>query len=131
MTTSDSSKALFEHLWTLEKQLHSFEVRSDEKRISDLLSPNFYEFGSSGNTWSRSDILSRLPAEDDKTKIDAFDFNATLLSKDVVLITYISRRDRAGAATTEFKRSSIWKYNGLSWQMEFHQGTPAALSTKL
>lgn len=53
----------FNFLFELEKQLHSFEVRSDRAKISALLSPDFFEFGSSGKAWTNhffDNIFSRL-----------------------------------------------------------------------
>ena len=113
----------FSFLFELEKKLHSFEVRSNAQKISNLLSPDFFEFGSSGTTWTREEILSRLPTEDGKTKIQSYDYKSTPLSDKVVLITYISKRIELNGEFSEFLRSSIWRKNGEHWQMEFHQGT--------
>lgn len=118
---------IFNHLIYLEKSLHSFEVRSNADKISNLLSPIFYEFGSSGKIWSRQDILDRLPQEDSLTKVEATDFKATLLSEDVVLLTYKSNRISLDLSSVSFLRSSIWQKNSntqsLQWKMVFHQGT--------
>ncbi|EEF57483.1 DUF4440 domain-containing protein [Pedosphaera parvula] len=113
----------FSFLFELEKQSHSFEVRSSASKISLLLSPNFFEHGSSGRIWSRNEILERLPTEDGSTKIKSRDYKATPLAADVVLITYISANQEGDAISGEFLRSSIWRKNPTGWQMEFHQGT--------
>lgn len=107
----------FSFLYELEKQLHSPEIRQSAEKISALLSNDFFEFGSSGNIWTRNDILARLPAENSRASIQSSDYKATPLADDVVLITYQS----SGSL-----RSSIWRKNKQGWQMEFHQGTPKA-----
>lgn len=117
---------IHEQLYDLERQLHSYAVRSNRDLLTTLLSPNFFEFGASGRLWTRQDILDRLPTEDGKTRIEARDFRAHSLSSDIILVTYISRRISEDATSHEFLRSSVWKKHGESWKMEFHQGTPAA-----
>jgi hypothetical protein len=117
-----------ELLFSLEKSLHGFETRSDAKELSKLLSPTFFEFGSSGRTWTREAVLSRLPTEEGKTKIDSFDYKATELTTDIVLVTYVSKHLESNGNAAEFLRSSIWRKDGENWQMEFHQGTPKANS---
>jgi hypothetical protein len=112
------------HLFDLERKLHSFEVRSNASEISNLLSPGFFEFGSSGKVWTRNDILSRLPTEDGKTKIESYDFNGIALSESSVLVTYMSKRIELDGETSEFLRSSVWLNINGNWQMAFHQGTP-------
>ncbi len=112
----------FEILFELEKSLHTFEVRSNAAKIAGLLSPDFFEFGSSGSLWTREDILKRLPAEDGNAKVESINFKATALAPEVILITYISIRTEVGIKT-ESLRSSVWRKNSVGWQMEFHQGT--------
>lgn len=114
----------FEHLFELEKQLHSFEVRSNPERISQLLSQNFFEFGSSGKIWTRETILKELSSEDGITKIESSNYRATPLTSDVVLITYISTMVNPDQKQASFLRSSIWNKSHGSWKMVFHQGTP-------
>ncbi|MDB6124484.1 MAG: RNAse [Pedosphaera sp.] len=113
----------FSFLFELEKQLHSFEVRSSASKLSSLLSPNFFEHGSSGKIWTRNDILERLPTEDGAIKIQSRDYKAIPLAADVVLITYISVSQEGDVICGECLRSSLWRKNPNGWQMEFHQGT--------
>lgn len=97
----------FDHLFELERQLHTSEVRSNPERISQLLGENFFEFGSSGKIWTREAILENLPSEDGITKINSSNYQATPLTNDVVLVTYISTRVSPGQKQTSFLRSSI------------------------
>lgn len=115
-----------QHLFELERKLHSLSVRQNAAEISALLAPEFFEFGSSGRIWSRQDILERLPQEDGGTPIESWNYQATPLSDDVVLVTYVSQRLTDGRPASQFLRSSIWRRINDVWVMAFHQGTPAA-----
>lgn len=117
---------LFYYLIGLEQYLHRSEVRTNADKVAALLSPTFQEFGSSGNAWSRSEILERLAGEDGMTKIDAYNFKASRLSDEVFLLTYTSKHLPPAGQHKEFLRSSIWKYTNGQWHMEFHQGTQKA-----
>ncbi|WHX90473.1 hypothetical protein [Peribacillus simplex] len=46
---------LKEHLYQLEEKLLKSEVCSSPEELSLLLKDDFFEFGSSGNIWSKSD----------------------------------------------------------------------------
>ena len=95
------------------------ETRLDRNLLSDFLHPDFMEFGASGRIWDLESLLSTLPSEMDPDEIRAFDFLATRLSADAVLLTYKS--ERAGRISL---RSSYWCKNSAgSWVMRFHQGT--------
>ena len=113
----------FLFLFELEKQMHSSEFRSDPLKIASLLSPDFYEFGSSGKIWTREDIIKSLLAENRGTRFESRDYRATALSKDVVLVTYISVQFSEEKDSQECLRSSLWRNHGENWKMEFHQGT--------
>lgn len=114
----------FDHLFELEKQLHSPEIRLNPAAVSRLLSENFFEFGSSGKMWTREAVLKDLASENETTKVESSHFKAILLAQDVVLITYVSTRVKLGQKLSSSLRSSIWRNNKGFWQMEFHQGTP-------
>jgi hypothetical protein len=110
------------HLFALEQELLTNSTRRNRNRLEQLLAPEFFEFGSSGNVWSRKDILERLPIET-PTKVTASDFKAHELSADTVLVTYQTARVELDGSLFKALRSSIWKSNGSVWQMFFHQGT--------
>ena len=107
-------------LFELERELHTSATRSNEQRLSALLSPRFFEYGASGTIWSRQQILERLPTES-PTTISSTQYQATELSPTVVLVTYLSERE-----DSKFLGSSIWRRNPPGWQLEFHQGTPTS-----
>ena len=77
-------------------------------------------FGRSGRIWTRDDTLTAEPS-----RIDArlADFAVHPLGDDAVLVTYTSYVHREQMDVG--RRNSIWVRVGSSWQLRFHQGTPA------
>lgn len=113
----------YSFLFDLERELHSPACRHNHARLAELLAPGFFEFGASGSVWQREDTLAALPQEGVSTEppaILSWDYQAISLSPEVVLVTYRADKSDNGGQTL---RSSIWRKNGDSWQMEFHQGT--------
>ena len=105
----------------LELSLHRSEVRHSRERVSSLLADDFVEFGSSGRVYNKTTIVELMVHEQDRAPPPAvYDFDVRFLSPEVALITY-----RAVAADRKTLRSSIWRLEGGSWCMAFHQGTPA------
>ncbi|MGW8423885.1 nuclear transport factor 2 family protein [Peribacillus simplex] len=112
------SSLLKEHLHLLEEKLLKPAVRTSPEELSLLLKDDFFEFGSSGNIWSKSDFLGQEGAEAVKMTLSQFDMHP--LSEDTVLTTYrIFDEDKVEHSL----RSSIWKCTNGRWQMFFHQGT--------
>lgn len=112
------SSLLKEHLYQLEERLLKSEVRTSPEELSLLLKDDFFEFGSSGNIWSKNDFLGQEGAGAVKVTLSQFDMHP--LSEDTVLTTYrIFDEDKVEHTL----RSSIWKCTNGRWQMFFHQGT--------
>jgi hypothetical protein len=81
---------------------------------------DFVEFGRSGRTYTRSEIICT-----DRSPINAKLTNIHIRALDVstALITY----DSEAVYNSEVEhahRSSIWTRGNFGWQMRFHQGTP-------
>jgi hypothetical protein len=117
---------LAKHIEDLEVALLQPEVRRSAKRISELLSDDFIEFGMFGKKYTKQDFVELLPnsKEEEFEKYEASEFVAKQIALDTVLLTY--------KATIEFfktgekiwtLRSSIWQKRGDEYQMVFHQGT--------
>lgn len=94
--------------------------------VEALLAEGFVEFGASGTTYHRAEMIELLCDEDDAPadgELKATDFSLTPISSDAVLLTYRTiRRGREGSERQAL-RSSIWKRTEGHWQMLFHQGT--------
>jgi hypothetical protein len=107
-------------LRTLEEKLLQPTIRKSEKNLEDLLADDFLEFGSSGRTFNKEELMKGL-ANESTIKMQLMDFKTQMLAKDVYLTTYRVLRSNDMKYTL---RSSIWKEKEGTWQMFFHQGTP-------
>jgi hypothetical protein len=112
---------MHEHLFALEQELLTNSTRRSRNRLEQLLAPEFFEFGSSGNVWSRKDILERLPNEP-ATEVTASNFMAYGISADAVLVTYQTTCVEPDGSLVKALRSSIWKSNRSAWQNVFPSG---------
>jgi len=115
---SFADEALRGLLLELEKRLMDGEFRRDRERVSGLLHKDFREFGSSGRVWSREAILDLLATEPWHESPGVEDFEVSLLSPEMALVTY-----RAVGGAGASLRSSLWVREGEEWRVIFHQGT--------
>ncbi|RJS59154.1 DUF4440 domain-containing protein [Bacillus sp. PK3_68] len=121
----ESQQALEEHLRNLEESLLNSEVRSSPAKLREILSEDFFEFGSSGNVWRVKDGID--PTGIGTVEMTLSNFKIHLLSDDSVLATYQIFNEVKQQHTL---RSSIWRLRDGKWQMFFHQGTPVDSPTK-
>lgn len=116
--------SLLSQLQALEVQLHQPEVRGDAARLEALLHDDFHEFGRSGASYSKSDIVAQLLAAAQHAHVVADNFLVRSLAVDVALLTYRSAHALPdGTLHRHTLRSSIWQRCDGGWQMSFHQGT--------
>jgi len=116
----ESKASIATLLEMLERELHTESAR-DKSRTVDLLAEDFIEFGRSGRSYSKVEIIESL----DSTPVDSitsYEYTLNLLSPTVALLTYKSKRNSIPKNCT--LRSSIWRKQGSTWKMVFHQGTP-------
>ena len=113
------------HLQQLEERLLDPAVRKDAVQLDALIADDFREFGSSGHSYTKTDIVAHLGDEPPNAfSLSLGDFTVQLLAPTIALATYRStRRDHATGATSQALRSSLWVLQGATWQMRFHQGT--------
>jgi hypothetical protein len=105
----------------LELRLLQPLVRASPVDVDKLLHPDFIEFGASGRTWDRAQVITSLTGEQlsgGQAPITASDITGVRLADDVVHVTYVSQRDQRYA-----RRSSIWRRTDAGWRIYFHQGT--------
>ncbi|WP_257391560.1 nuclear transport factor 2 family protein [Cytobacillus gottheilii] len=112
--------SLEEHILNLEKRLMNY----DYKELDEYLADDFFEFGSSGNTYDKKAQLDAVRNRNTTNLIQftVTDFNIKLLASNVLLVTYRTFRHNDSKLAL---RSSIWKLTNGKWKMVFHQGTPA------
>jgi hypothetical protein len=105
-----------------EEKFFQVSVRKNAEAVSAMLADGFQEFGGSGRVYSKDQVIAALQSEH-SLQITMEKFQARLLTDEVALITYRSRRRDQVGSTTESLRSSIWIFQSGEWRMVFHQGT--------
>jgi hypothetical protein len=116
MTDSDD---LLNTLRELEVELHDPSARGSE-HAAQLLAESFVEFGSSGQVYSRAEVILLLASEA-SPKISASQFSVQRIAQDAALLTYVSCHH--SSQKTFSLRSSIWQFQEGQWRIIFHQGT--------
>ena len=117
------SKTNTEQIRILEEKFLVPEFRKSGFEISKLLSDDFVEFGSSGTVYNKETVLKALK-EDNDSPVQIKDFKTNNLSNETILATYIAVKIETSGKRRESLRSSLWKKEGNSWVIVFHQGTP-------
>jgi len=118
--------SLAEQLLECEKKLLDPALRRVPEKLASLVGDDFVEFGSSGRTYDRRQVLYRLrrqlPAQ-----LAIEQFRAFELSPDAALVTYRARADSGKGRDEKYSlRSSVWVRRGGEWKIIFHQGTMVA-----
>ena len=117
MSRSERDKLLFE----LEQRLAQAGQKLSAEDASSLIAEDFLEFGASGKVWTKAEIITAMSQWNPIERI-VEDFRVRELSASVCLITY--KVIRTNRQTSLFSlRSSVWRNNGKTWQIVFHQGT--------
>ena len=112
------SEADVDILRRLEEGMWLSSTRSDREWMDRHLASDFHEFGRSGQSWSREQILA-APIGDIDSVIPLPDFSVRSITDHVALVTY-----RSVVESRVSLRSSIWSRSSDGWVLEFHQGTP-------
>jgi hypothetical protein len=115
---------LLRTLRDLEISLHQHAVRANRERLEALLHEDFLEFGRSGRSYDKAQIVALLLGEPSAGKVWSQDFALTALGEDTALLTYRSAVNEAGRLSRHALRSSVWVRTSRGWQLRFHQGTP-------
>lgn len=104
----------------LEHSLWRAETRFNRPLMEATFAPDFFEFGRSGRTCTRSELLF---SPEDQKDIDATLHNLTTraLSDDIAHVTYVSEVRRP-EATEWANRSSLWDRSTGAWQLRFPEG---------
>lgn len=114
----------FEKIKTLEESLWIAKTRFDYNYMDNILSPNFFEFGRSGNIYKREETLS-APMQEINANLPLKDFKLHSITNDIILVTYISEVQYDELEVGN--RSSLWLKTSDGWKLQFHQGTPTKL----
>lgn len=105
----------------LEESLWQSTTRFDLAYQEKIFAPDFFEFGRSGRTYTREQMI-RTDGSPIKARLPLQNFRIHVLDTNNVLVTYISevQYDKLEKAN----RCSVWSRINDSWQLRFHQGTP-------
>jgi hypothetical protein len=97
-------------------------TRYDLAFMARHLAPDFFEFGRSGRTWSREQILD-MAGGPIRAVLPLPNLRIRLLDADTAQVTYDSEVTYDGVVE-HAHRSSIWSRSAGGWVLRFHQGTP-------
>ena len=114
-------KSIEKELKYLEKLLLKPSVRKSIPALSEILSDDYIEFGSSGNAYTKKVIIKTLQ-EETVQKIYLSKFKIKELGKNYFLVTYRAAKEENGEKFYSL-RSSIWRKKKKKFEMIFHQGT--------
>lgn len=115
---------LSEHLRRLEEAMTKLEIRQSPNELSRLLADDFREFGSSGRTFDKRQIIEALKNQP-PVQLWLDEFQVMQLAPDVALVTYRGHCKFPGSDQVSHSlRSSIWRNRNGRWEVAFHQGTP-------
>jgi hypothetical protein len=107
----------------LEEKLLNPDVRKSSLELQGLLSDDFIEYGSSGKTYNKQQVIESLQHESTDL-FSILEFNVRELGQGIVLATYrVQKTSRNSGNKTISLRSSIWKLQDGNWKIVFHQGT--------
>ncbi len=116
-----------DQLRLLEIELHKPAVRSDVKKVAELLHAKFIEIGFSGKTHDFESVLSSIVDVPSGFEIWSQNYEFIEYSVGLVQVIYLSANiDVEGGLHRHAKRASMWVYESDRWQMRFHQATPVA-----
>jgi glyoxylase I family protein len=103
----------------LELSLITQPGRSSAEHLREVVSEDFREFGTSGRTYGKGEVIAELlskPSPAASSGPALVDLRVVELAPGVALATYRTRLSL---------RSSIWRREAGAWRLYFHQGTPA------
>lgn len=130
MTAASEHHPQAADLRALEEELLTHATRTSINRLEQLLHADFIEFGTSGKTWTRPEILDSLPREAQPPALLITRFQAVALTDDAALATYLTRpAPDAPSDTAHARRSSVWVRRDHRWQLRFHHATPVQPDT--
>jgi len=109
-----------------EEALLDSATRRQPELVLALLAEDFLEFGASGKSWNRRQIVNLLAVEEFSQRTME-NFECRLIADGVALATYKAvRTDPMTDNRSVSLRSSLWTKESTGWLLRFHQGTPTA-----
>ena len=91
----------------LEIQILKGNFRKDSKKMKELLSDDFIEFGGAGVEYNKDQIIAAL-LDENNIEWDYRDMKSRSISNDLIMLNYIVIK-KEGEKEIESLRTSIWK----------------------
>lgn len=109
-------------LTRLEEAMWRAVTRFDPAFQEAHFAQDFIEFGRSGKTYTRAQVM-RSDKSEIRARLPLPELTIRMLGEGSAQLTYNSHEVIDGVAQYA-RRSSIWTRTGTGWVMRFHQGTP-------
>lgn len=110
-------------LYRLEQLLALAGERPTRDELDRYIANDFIEYGASGRIWTKGAVIEAMQTWPSVER-EVVDFDVRALSDSVALVTYKSiRQPEPLSAPRTSLRASVWRQNGKSWELLFHQGT--------
>ncbi len=116
-----SLQPVLQELQRLEPLFHAAHPDATPPDFEQLVAPEFWEIGASGNRYSRAfalKVLTERVEQPDTASWQTDGFGIAEVGADHYLLTYTLYQP--GRVT---RRSSIWRRSPSGWQVVYHQGT--------
>jgi hypothetical protein len=111
---------LYNMIFCLELEMINNDSKRNIDKLNAIIADEFIEFASSGNIYTKSNILEILP-KTENLQINIYDFRIMELNDGIILATY--KTEKVCENPVIAIRSSIWKNFSGYWKIIFHQGT--------
>ena len=111
--------SVLSHVCQRERSLHDPAVRSDRNRLEDLLHPDYVEFSSNGQLWSRDAVIEALTTRPGSVAaVSVIDMAAHQATPDTVIVTSVAQHGQRRSV-----RNTVWILCDGVWRMRMHQAT--------
>ena len=104
----------------LEEALWKSDTRYDLNFQEKRFAPDFFEFGRSGRTYEREQMI-RTDQPEIRATLPLKNFKVRKIDEYTILVTYISEVQYD--SLERGNRSSLWSMFDDGWKLRFHQGT--------
>ena len=105
-----------------EEQLLRPDIRGSREDLERLLADDFLEFGASGQTYGKRQIIDNLCASPEG-RYSITGFQVRRLAADVAQVVYRGAYHTPDRKAEYSLRTSIWRFEHGRWRMIYHQGT--------
>ena len=117
-------KTIEQQIKVLEEKLLHTDARSNPQILNELLAEEFEEIGASGNIISKEEVIDWLVNKEHNICWSLENFRTRQIADNIILATYQATKENVNPSKSRTSmRSSIWKHDGHSWKIVFHQGT--------